>query len=100
MMIDGWMPARAWNVGRIANLRNGYDAFISHVVCLTEPSIVDALFERAGALLIPMLLRARRSAGISWGLTPFAILDAGAMAELRDGEHIGIEPGLTRIVRQ
>ena len=26
----------------------------SHVVCLTEPRIVEALFERAGSLLIPL----------------------------------------------
>jgi len=30
------------------------DVNASHVVYLTEPRIVDALFDRAGALLIPL----------------------------------------------
>ena len=73
----------------------------SHVVCLTEPRIVDALFDRAGALLIPMQdersPQCRRLVGRD---VPFAMFDADAMAELRDGDHVEIEPGLTRIVEE
>ena len=73
----------------------------SHVVCLTEPRIVEALFDRAGSLLIllqdensPLCqrLRGRR--------VPFAMLDAGMMAQLKDGDHVVIEKNRTRIVSQ
>jgi hypothetical protein len=71
----------------------------SHVVCLTEPRIVDALFDRAGALLIPTQdegsPQCRRLIGRD---VPFAMLDADRMAELKDGNQIEIEPGLTRVV--
>lgn len=72
----------------------------SHVVCLTEPRIVDALFDRAGALLIPMQdersPQCRRLIGRD---VPFAMLDADRMRELEDGDQIEIEAGSTRIVK-
>jgi hypothetical protein len=72
----------------------------SHVVCLTEPRIVDALFERAGALLVPTQdegsAQCRRLIGRD---VPFAMLEADRMAELQDGDQIEIEAGLTRIVK-
>jgi hypothetical protein len=71
----------------------------SHVVCLTEPRTVDALFDRAGALLIPMQdehsPQCRRLIGRD---VPFAMLDADRMAELTDRDQIEIEAGLTRVV--
>ena len=71
----------------------------SHVVCLTEPRIVDALFDRAGALLIPLQNedspQCRRLAGRA---VPFAMLDENQMAELKDGDHIEVEAGLMRVV--
>lgn len=71
----------------------------SHVVCLTEPRIVDALFERAGALLIPLQdedsTQCRRLAGRG---VPFAMLDDERMRALEDGDQIAIEPHVTRVV--
>jgi hypothetical protein len=73
----------------------------SHVVCLTEPRIVEALFDRAGALLIPVQdetsPQCRRLASRN---VPFAMLDAGRMAELKDGDHVEIESDRTRVVSQ
>ena len=72
----------------------------SHVVCLTEPRIVDALFDRAGALLIPRQDEGspqwRRLVGRD---VSFAMLDEDRMAELQDRDQIEIEAGLTRIVK-
>lgn len=73
----------------------------SHVVCLTEPRIVDALFERAGALLIPRQddgsTQCRRLMGRG---VPFAMLDDERMGTLDDGDQVAIEPHLTRVVRR
>jgi len=72
----------------------------SNVVCLTEPRIVDALFDRAGAVLVPSQdegspqCRRLRGRGV-----PFAMLDSDRMAELKDGDQIEIEAELTRIVK-
>jgi hypothetical protein len=67
------------------------DVDVATVVCLTEPRIVDALFDHAGGLLIPrqnadspQLRRLRR--GI-----PFAMLEDRTMAELRDGEYVVVD---------
>jgi hypothetical protein len=72
----------------------------SHVVCLTEPRIVDALFDRAGALLIPRQdegsPQCRRLIGRD---VCFAMLDADRIAELKDRDQIEIEAGLTRVVK-
>jgi hypothetical protein len=71
----------------------------SHVVCLTEPRIVEALFDRAGSLLIPVQdesssqCRRLTSRGV-----PFAMLDAERMAELKDGDHVEIESDRMRVV--
>jgi hypothetical protein len=72
----------------------------AHVVCLTQPQIVEALFERAGALLIPLQyeeFQARRLVGRG---VPFAMLDAKHMDDLRDGDHVAIEPHRMRVVSQ
>jgi len=72
----------------------------SNVVCLTEPRIVDALFDRAGVVLVPSQdegspqCRRLRGRGV-----PFAMLDSDRMAELKDGDQIEIEAELTRIVK-
>jgi hypothetical protein len=72
----------------------------SNVVCLTEPRIVDALFDRAGALLVPSQdegsPQCRRLIGRD---VPFAMLDSNRMTELKDGDQIEIEAELTRIVK-
>ena len=72
----------------------------SHVVCLTGPRIVDALFDRAGGLLIHRQdegsAQCRRLIGRH---VPFAMIDADRMAELKDGDQIEVEAGLTRIVK-
>ncbi len=71
----------------------------SHIVCLTQPRIVEALFDRAGSLLIPLQdenspqCRRLRSRAV-----PFAMLDAERMADLRDGDHIEIESDRMRVV--
>jgi hypothetical protein len=71
----------------------------SHVACLTEPRIVDALFDRAGSLLIPLQdensLQCRRLNSRS---LPFAMLAPERMADLNDGDHIEIEADRTRVV--
>lgn len=73
----------------------------SCVVHLSEPRIVDALFEGAGALLIPLqdadAPQCRRLIGRA---TPFAMLDADRHAEIEDGDLIEVEQGRTRIVRR
>jgi hypothetical protein len=72
----------------------------SHVVCLTEPRIVDALFDRAGALLVPVQDdRSPQSRRLIGRDVPFAMLDADRMGDLKDGDQIEIEAGLTRIVK-
>lgn len=64
----------------------------SHVVCLTEPRIVESLFDRAGALLIPLQdedspqCRRLYGRGVS-----FAMLDEEQMADLKDGDQVEIE---------
>jgi len=73
----------------------------SHVVVLAEARIVEALFDRAGSLLIPLQdesspqCRRRSSRGV-----PFAMLDAQRMADLKDGDHVEIEGDRTRVVSQ
>ena len=73
---------------------------LSHVVCLTEPRIVDALFDNCGALLIqaqnpdsPQCHRLRSRA------VPFAMLDGNRMAALSDGEHVVVTPSDVKVVR-
>ena len=73
----------------------------SHVVCLTEPRIVEALFDRAGSLLI--LLQDESSPQcrrLSSRGVPFAMLDTERMADLKDGDHVEIEGDRMRIVSQ
>lgn len=71
----------------------------SQVVCLTEPRIVDALFDRAGSLLIPLQdessPQCRRLTGRG---VPFAMLNADRMAELKDGDHVEVDLERMRIV--
>lgn len=71
----------------------------SHVVCLTEPRVVEALFDRAGSLLIPLQdensPQCRRLSGRS---ASFAMLDAERMANLKDGDCVEIEGDRMRVV--
>jgi len=71
----------------------------SHVVCVTEPRVVEALFDQAGSLLIPLQdessPQCRRLSGRS---VSFAMLDAERMAALKDGDHVEIEADRMRIV--
>ena len=71
----------------------------SHVVCLTEPRIVESLFDRAGGLLI--LLQDESSPQcrrLSSRCVPFAMLDARRMADLKDGDQVEIEDDRMRCV--
>jgi hypothetical protein len=85
----------------VANMENvalRLDA--SHVVCLTEPRVVDALFDRAGAMLIMTQdddspLRQR----LTGRRVPYAMVTESRMAELQDGDHVEVEHGLTMRVR-
>jgi hypothetical protein len=71
----------------------------SHVVCLTEPRIVDALFDRAGSLLIPLQdENSPQCRRLNSRSVPFAMLAPERMAELKDGDHIVIEANRTRAV--
>jgi len=71
----------------------------SHVVCITEPRVVESLFDRAGALLIPLQdessPQCRRLRGRS---VPFAMLDEEQVADLKEGDHVEIEDDYMRIV--
>lgn len=71
----------------------------SHVVCLTEPRIVEALFDRAGSFVIPPQEKdspqIQRMIGRG---VPFAMLDATQMAELKDGYIIEVEEVVMRVV--
>jgi hypothetical protein len=73
----------------------------SHVVCLTEPRIVDALFDRAGALLIPRQdENSPQCLRLSGRGVPFAMLDPQRISDLKDGDHIEIEDACIRVVSQ
>ncbi len=62
---------------------------VSDVVCLTEPRVVDALFNNAGALLVVEdeldSIRSRRLRSRS---IPFGIIDIKTMDDLRNGDHV------------
>ena len=67
---------------------------VATVVCLTEPRIVDALFDHAGALLLPRQepdspqCRRLRDRGI-----PFAMVDDQTMGALTDGVYVVVDAG-------
>jgi hypothetical protein len=71
----------------------------AHVVCLTQPRIVDALFERACALLVAAQEadspQCRRLAGRG---VPFATLEPDRLAALSDGDTVEVEADLIRVV--
>jgi len=71
----------------------------ANVVCLTQPRIVDALFERACALLIPAQEadspQSRRLAGRG---VPFAMLEPDSLAALSDGDTVEVEADRMRVV--
>ena len=71
----------------------------SNVVCLTEPRIVEALFDRAGGLLIlrqdENSPQCRRLNGRD---VSFAMLDAERMADLKEGDLVEIERDRMRVV--
>jgi hypothetical protein len=70
------------------------------VACLAEPRVVDALFDGAGALLLPAQegdspqCRRLRERGM-----PYALLGADALASLADGDHVVVEAEGLRILR-
>jgi hypothetical protein len=74
---------------------------VSTVACLTEPRVVDALFDGCGALLVMLQeedspqCRRLRDRGV-----PFAMLSPEAMAGLSDGDHVVVEEGAMRILRR
>ena len=76
-------------------------ADVSTVAWLTEPRIVDALFDGCGALLVleqehdsPQLRRLRDRS------VPFAALPPEAMARLQDGDHVLVDSGFLRIMKK
>ena len=113
--IDGWEllreepPALQINNGPIigtvcritaANMEEAAQKLqVSDIACLTEPRIVDALFDRCGAFIIEqqdiaspqcrrLISRDRR----------FAMLEHGRMDTLADGDHIAFESDRTTIL--
>lgn len=73
---------------------------VSTVACLSEPRIVDALFDRCGALLIlqqdPESPQCRR---LRDRHVPFAMLTPEFMAGLADGEHVVVHDGSLRVMK-
>jgi TIR domain-containing protein len=65
---------------------------VSSVACLTEPRIVDALFDHCGAVLIlrqdpdSPQCRRLRDRGV-----PFGMLSQEVMSELSDGDHVVVD---------
>lgn len=63
-----------------------------HAVCLTEPRVVDALFDRAGAIVVPEqasdthLCRRLRSRGVT-----FAMLAPGDLDSLADDDYLFVD---------
>ncbi len=79
----------------VANMeQRASDAGPTTLGCLTEPRVVDVLFERCSALLIPVQdpdspqCRRLRDRG-----TPFAMLEDEAMEQIEDGDHIAVFEG-------
>jgi hypothetical protein len=76
------------------------DLDVSSVACLTEPRIVDALFDNCGALLILQQdpnshqCRRLRDRGV-----PFGMLSHEVMSELSDGDHIVVDEQHASILR-
>jgi hypothetical protein len=73
---------------------------VSNVVCFNESRIVDALFDKCGAVLLhqqdpdsPQCKRLR-SRGV-----PFAMLDDVRMADLCDGDHIMVGQNDAKVVK-
>jgi hypothetical protein len=73
---------------------------VSAVACLTEPRIVDALFDGCGALLVEeqdadspqcRRLRSRR--------VPFAMASEPVMAQLADGDHVVVDDTQVRVLK-
>jgi len=77
-------------VANMVELAEGLDA--ATVVCLTEPRIVEALFDRCGAMLIlpqdpdSHLCRRLRQRGV-----PFGMLAPEIMSELSGGDHVFVD---------
>lgn len=113
--IDGWEllreepPALRINNGPIigtvcritaANMEEAAENLqVSDITCLTEPRIVDALFDRCGAFIIEeqdiASPQCRRL--ISRDLR-FAMLEHSRMATLADGDHIAFESHRTTVL--
>jgi hypothetical protein len=77
-------------VANMVELAKSVDA--STVVCLTEPRIVEALFDRCSAMLIltqdpdSHLCRRLRQRGV-----PFGMLTQEIMSEISDGDHVVVD---------
>ena len=74
---------------------------ISDVVCLTEPRVVDALFDKAGALLTSEQdLKSPQCRRLRSRRIPFAIIDLQMMARLREGDHLVVEAERALVMRR
>jgi len=74
---------------------------VSDVVCLTEPRVVDALFDNAGAVLTPDPdLDAPRCRRLRSRSIPFGVVDESVMEGLRDGDHIVVEEGRVVVLKR
>jgi hypothetical protein len=73
---------------------------VSAVACLTEPRIVDALFDGCGALLVeeqdPDSPQCRRLRGRR---VPFAMVSPEVMARLTDGDHVVVDDTQIRVLK-
>lgn len=81
------VKAKTSNMVELSGSVSVYD-----VVCLTEPRVVDALFDNAGALLTTEAdtgsPQCRRMSGRN---IPFAIIDRREMERMREGDHIVVD---------
>jgi len=77
-------------VANMVELAASLDA--ASVVCLTESRIVEALFDRCGAMLLLIqdpdshLCRRLRQRGV-----PFGMITQEIMSELSDGDHVVVD---------
>lgn len=69
------------------------------VACFTRLRVVDALFDHCGAFLIPEQDTDSPQCGRLRGRgVPFAILDAGTLEKLTDGDHVVVSDGRLMIL--
>jgi len=71
----------------------------SYTVCITEARIVEALFDKAGSLLIPLQeINSPQCRRLLSRNVPFAMLDVEQMAKLKDGGCVEIDGEGMRVV--